>query len=180
MRLVRNTGSDRVAEIIRPHLVDGLSIDAVSPALSVFAWGELIARLRRAPSCRVVLPVGLDGHALLGAPSDRAARNGLHSRWLAARLHAWLKQGVSVRIAGGGVPQGALVLRGTSKEPVQALLGAVALTSEGLGLTPGNPLSLIQASETLDETRMLAQWFDAQWANLPDARDAQDGVPPLS
>lgn len=174
LRLVRNTGSDRVADIIRPHLVDGLSIDAVSPALSAFAWGELIVRLRRAPACRLVLPVGLDGHALLGAPGDRAARNGLRSRWLAARLHAWLKEGAALRLASGGVPQGALVLRGKSKEPVQALLGAVAFTSEGLGLTPGNPLSLIQASETLDEASILAQWFDAQWANLPDARDAQD------
>ncbi len=57
---------------------------------------------------------------------------------------------------------------------MQALLGAVALTSDGLGLSPGNPLSLIQASETPEEANMLAQWFDAQWASLPDARHAKD------
>ncbi len=174
MRLVRNTGTDRVADVVRLHLGDGLSIDAVSPGLSVFACGDLIAHLRRGPACRLVLPTGLDGHAFLGAPSDRFARNGLQSRWLAARLLAWLRDRAAVRLAPSGVPQGALVLRGPSKEPVQALIGAVALSSEGLGLAPGNPLNLIQASETPDEAGMLAQWIDAQWASLPDAHDAKN------
>jgi len=44
-----------------------------------------------------------------------------------------------------------------------------------LGLTPGNPLSLIQASESSDEATQLAQWFDNQWAALrsqPNTRAA--------
>src|SRR5690606_39280077 len=58
--------------------------------------------------------------------------------------------------------------------PVQALLGAVGLRSEGLGLVPGNPLNLIQASESADEAGVLAQWFESQWASLPDTRAAKD------
>jgi hypothetical protein len=54
MRLVRNTGGDRVADIVRPHLGDGTSIDAVSPALSIFGFGELIGGLNRAPASRLV------------------------------------------------------------------------------------------------------------------------------
>ena len=176
MKLVRNTGSDRVADIIRPYLGDASFIDALSPALSIFAFGELIVGLNRAPTCRLVLPLGLDSHAMLGAASDRASRNRLQSRWLAARLHAWLEDSAAVRLAGSSVPQGSLILRGPSNEPVQALLGAVGLTSEGLGLAPGNPLNLIQASETPDEAVMLAQWFDTQWATLPDARGPKDDL----
>src|SRR5690606_21185431 len=176
MRLVRNTGSDRVADIVRPYLGDGTSIDMVSPGLSIFAFGELIAGLRRAPHCRLVLPAELDGHALHGAAVDRAARNRLQSRWLAARLRRWLENSAAVRLARSSVPQGTLVLRGRSGDPVQALLGAVGLTSEGLGLAPGNPLNLIQASETPEEAGMLAQWFETQWASLPDTRGPKDDL----
>ena len=192
MKLVRNTGSDRVADIIRPYLGDASFIDALSPALSIFAFGELIVGLNRAPTCRLVLPLGLDSHAMLGAASDRASRNRLQSRWLAARLHAWLEDSAAVRLAGSSVPQGSLILRGPSNEPVQALLGAVGLTSEGLGLAPGNPLNLIQASETPDEAVMLAQWFDdGTWDDiydkylgdvegLPKAADARAKLPPTN
>ena len=174
MRLVRNSGNDRVVDTLELQLGARCSIDAVTPALSIFACGELLARLRRAPLGRLVLPATLDGHALLGSDGDRAARNRLQSRWLAARLHAWVAESVAVRRATGGVPQGALLFRDEAHGPVQALLGAVALTSDGLGLVPGNPLSLIQASETPEEARMLANWFDAQWVSMADGRGPKE------
>jgi Helicase conserved C-terminal domain/SNF2-related domain len=46
------------------------------------------------------------------------------------------------------------------------LLGSLAFSTDGLGLTPGNPLSLIQVSETPEEALLLSQWFDAQWSSL--------------
>ena len=49
------------------------------------------------------------------------------------------------------MPQGALMIRDKAAQPLQALLGSLSLTTDGLGLTPGNPLNLIQASETPDE-----------------------------
>ncbi|MEW6219099.1 MAG: helicase-related protein [Thermodesulfobacteriota bacterium] len=176
MKLVRNTGSDRVADIIRPQLQQGRRIDAVTPALSIFACGELFAGLRRAPTCRLVLPADLDGHTLLGSSADRPIRNRMQSRWLAARLHTWISNCAEVCVARSGVPQGALVIREQSNKPVQALLGAIALTTDGLGLAPGNPLGIIQASETPEEAGMLAQWFDAQWAGLPDTPAAKEGL----
>ena len=51
---------------------------------------------------------------------------------------------------------------------MQALLGSLAFTTDGLGLAPGNPMNLIQSSETPEEAALLAQWFDAQWASLSD------------
>jgi len=46
------------------------------------------------------------------------------------------------------------------------VLGSFAFSTDGLGLTPGNPLSLIQASESTDEATQLAKWIDHQWAAL--------------
>jgi SNF2 family DNA or RNA helicase len=44
------------------------------------------------------------------------------------------------------------------------VLGSLSFSTDGLGITPGNPLNLIQASENADESRLLSQWFDAQWS----------------
>ena len=57
----------------------------------------------------------------------------------------------------------------------QAVLGSFAFSTDGLGLTPGNPLNLFQASESADEATKLARWLDQQWATLqaqPDSRPA--------
>ena len=42
MKLVRNTGSDRVIEVIRPWFVPGHQLDIVTPALSLFAFAEIL------------------------------------------------------------------------------------------------------------------------------------------
>ncbi len=39
-------------------------------------------------------------------------------------------------------------------------------------MTPGNPLSFIQASETAVEAHSIAEWLSAQWATLPDSGEA--------
>lgn len=57
-------------------------------------------------------------------------------------------------------------MRGPDGAPAQVVLGSFAFNTSGLGLTPGNPLNLIQASETAEEAAQLAQWFDHQWAAL--------------
>jgi hypothetical protein len=51
--------------------------------------------------------------------------------------------------------------------PVSPRVGAVSLSTEGLALTPGNPLDLIQASESPSEGDALGNWFEAQWERLP-------------
>jgi len=154
--------------MIRPRLKQGRSIDVVTPDLSIFALREIFADDRRAPACRLVVPADLDGHRLIGSVADRSARNRLKVRWLATQLYAWVNEQVAIRPASSGVPQGALVIRERSHEPVQAVLGAVALTTDGLGLTPGNPLGVVQASETPAEALMLGEWFDTLWATLPE------------
>ncbi|MEO6331873.1 MAG: helicase-related protein [Gemmatimonadaceae bacterium] len=166
MKLIRNTGTDRVIDLLRPQLTAGRQCDVVTSAMSVFAFSELLHELAALERCRLVLPPAGADLAVLGADADRAARNRLQTRWLARRFAQWVENKTEVRRAVGAVPQGAFVLRSGEARPLQVLLGSLAFSTDGLGLTPGNPLSLIQASETPEEAQLLSQWFDVQWSSL--------------
>jgi len=171
MKIIRNTGTERVIDLVRPWLMPGNQLDVVTPSLSLFAFSEVSGELSKLRNARLVLPPDGSELELLGTLADRAARNRLQARWLARRCAEWIERRVEARRANGPVPQGAMVLRDGASAPKQALLGSFALTTDGLGITPGNPLSLIQASETTEEAGLLSSWFDSQWASLK----AQDG-----
>ena len=166
MKLVLNNGADRVLDLLRPQLTPGSKFDVVTSGISVFAFSELLNELGALEKCRIVLPPSGTDLAVLGSDADRAARNRLQTRWLASRLLQWLGNKVEVRRSLSAIPQGAFVLRDGEERPLQVFLGSLAFSTEGLGLTPGNPMSLIQASETPEEAQLLSQWFDVQWASL--------------
>ena len=56
MKLVRNTGTDRVVDVIRPHLGRGHRLDLLTSALSLFAFEEISREARDLEGCRLVLP----------------------------------------------------------------------------------------------------------------------------
>ena len=167
MKLVSNTGADRVIDLLRPKLTAGSQLDVVTPALSLFAYSEMLHEVGALTRCRLILPPSNTELAILGTDADRAARNSLRTRWLAGRLAQWFQSKAEVRRALGAVPQGAFVVRDGDARPMQVLLGSLGFSTDGLGLTPGNPLSLIQASETAEEALLLSQWFDTLWSGLP-------------
>lgn len=171
MKIVRHAGGDRVIDLVRPWLTDGSLLDLVTPSFSLFAFAELAHELSRLANARVVLPGGDDDLGLVGADADRGARNRLQTPWLARRCADWLSATVEVRRAAGRVPQGTIVLRDSGSQPQQVLLGSLALSTDGLGLTPGNTLNLIQASEGEAESALLSAWFDAQWQSLAASLD---------
>src|SRR5690606_41453388 len=111
----------------------------------------------------------------LGSDADRPMRNRLQSRWLSKQCANWIADKATMRRALAPVPQGAVVLRNHSATPEQVVIGSFALSTDGLGIIPGNPLNLIQASESPSEAMQLAVWFDHQWSALhakPEAKDA--------
>ena len=173
MKLIRNAGNERVIDHVRPALRSGGRLDLASSAFSLFAFAELEWELSMSNGTRLVLPNEGADLAFLGSAADRAARNRLQAHWLARRCAEWVAGGVEVRRAGGPIPQGALVVRDGEGRPQRGVLGAFALSTDGLGLTPGNPLSLIQGSETPQESELLSGWFDAQWAALPANSEAK-------
>ncbi|RME70279.1 MAG: helicase [Verrucomicrobia bacterium] len=167
MRFVGNSGTDRVIDLIRPTLELGHRLDMLTPALSLFAFAEIQCEVQGLGGCRLILPPEGSDLALLGSAADRSARNRLQVRWLAMRLLQWIEGQVDVRRALGPIPQGAFVIRRSNGDPIQALFGSLSFSTDGLGVAPGNPISLIQASETPDEATRLSQWWEEQWNVLP-------------
>ncbi len=166
MRIVQNFGTQRVIDLIRRGLQSGGQLDVATPSFSLFAFGALLEQLSSLAKARLIVPRNGEELALLGTEADRASRNRLQARWLAKRCADWIQNTVEIRVAQGGVPQGAVVVRDGGGCPQLAILGSLALSTEGLGVTPGNPLSLIQASENEIECGLLSKWFDAQWTSL--------------
>lgn len=173
MKLVNNSGSNRVIDLLRQHLKPGHQLGCVTPSFSLFAFAELRDALAKLQRVQLILPSTDEALDFLGGEGDRVARNRLQSRWLANQCTKWLEERVDLRRAHGRVPQGAAVMRAPDGTPEQVVLGSFALSTDGLGLTPGNPLNLIQASESAGEAAQLARWFDQQWTTLqaqPDGR----------
>ncbi|MBZ5497780.1 MAG: helicase [Acidobacteriia bacterium] len=166
MRFVSNTGTDRIIDLVRQGLASDHQLDVVTPTISLFAFAEVIREAAKLSRCRLIIPPANAELGILGSSADRPARNRLLARWLAMRLVEWIHDKAEVRRAMGQVPQGSFVLRDGNARPMQVFLGSLAFSTDGFGLTPGNPMSLIQASETFEEAALLSQWFDTQWFAL--------------
>jgi hypothetical protein len=149
MRLVRNAGNDRVLDLIQAHLAPGRRLDLMSGAASLFAFEAIRATAAALAGARWIVPGSGADLALLGGDADRPARNRLQAAHVARQMAEWLRQSAEVRAAAGSIPQGLAVFRDDEGAPVQAVHGSFGLSTDGLGLTPGNPLAFIQA---LDES----------------------------
>ena len=111
MKLIRNSGSDRVVDELRRCLTPQGTLDIATPKFSLFAFGELQERLAQLAKCRLVIPdVATNDLALLGADTDRIYRNQLQVRGLARQCAAWLEARVEVKNAPGIIPQAALMV----------------------------------------------------------------------
>ena len=174
MKLIKNTGSDRVIDELRQILTLPSSLDLASPAFSLFAFAELRDLLEKLDACRVVLPA-TNGEelGLTGSDTDRAFRNRLQLRWLARECAAWVKKKVELR---GAPSLTAAIHANRSASPNQRFIVSLPATAlsqrKGLGITPGNQFSLIQCSEKPEESAILGSWFTSLWNTLP-ASDQQ-------
>ena len=166
MRVLRHSGTDRLIDVLRAQLAQCQQLDLATSTISLFAFEELLPDFRRLDVARLIIAEDHHAAALQGDEADRALRNQLLVPWLAAEFESWLRRKVDVCVSSLGVPQGAAVLRRQGGTAEHALLGAFSLTTGGLGLAPGNPLSIIQCSESSDEASAIAEWFDAQWQSF--------------
>jgi hypothetical protein len=155
MKLIHNTGTDRVIDLFRTHLTGGSEFACITPDFSLFAFAELLQALQGVSRAQLILPPEDALLQFLGGDGDRAARNRLQARYLAHQCAQWVARKVALRRAHGTVPQTMAVLRDSAAQPLQVVQGAFSFCTAGLGLTPGNPLSLIQASETPQEAASL-------------------------
>jgi hypothetical protein len=98
MKLIRNSGNDRVIDRLGDWLTPGSAIDLMSPTFSVYAFAETREFLDKADRCRLLLgdSDALPG-ALFGGSSDIAFRGKLQGRWLARLAADWIKKGLPRR-----------------------------------------------------------------------------------
>jgi len=177
MRLIKNTGSDRVVDELRRSLVPGAALDLASPSFSLFAFGEMREALSEVHRCRLVLPTDDVGDlSLLGGSSDRAFRNRLQARWLAKQCAEWIAKKVEVKRVPGTIPQATLIADGPNPTDRRVVNGSCSFTTEGLGITPGNQFSLIQCSESPEECTVLGAWFTSLWNGIPSSREARNSL----
>jgi hypothetical protein len=173
MKLVKNTGTDRVIDELRRSLVAPSCLDFASSEFSLFAYAELRDLLDKLDACRIVLPnAESEELGLTGSNADRAFRNRLQLRWLARECGTWIRRKAELRIAPGRLPQSILIGGVPESEKQRVITGNCAFTTEGLGITPGNQFGLIQCSEKPEESAVLGSWFTSLWSALP-ASDQQ-------
>ena len=138
MRIIHNTGTERVIDLVRPWLKSGHQLDVVTSSLSLFAYSEVLDELSQLAKVRLVLPAPGSDLAILGSEAARAARNRLQARWLARCCAEWIENKVDLRLANGPVPQGAVLIRDGEARLRQAILGSFSFSTQGLGTTPGS------------------------------------------
>jgi len=145
MKLINNTGTNRVIDVLRQTVRSGASLDIASPALSLFGFFELRDLLSHVADSRLTLPLHADGDlTFLGSEADRAARNRLQVRWLARECAKWIHEKTEVRASSAPLLQSAYLVRHPDTAKSRMITGHCPLSTDGLGLAPGNQLSLIQ------------------------------------
>lgn len=175
MKLIKNTGDNRVIDEVRAALGPQSKLDIATPAFSLFAFGEVRELLKDITRCRLVIPTLPDSELqLFGSDADRPFRNRLNTRPLARQLATWVEKKVDLRGAPMALPQSLLAADNGADLPARVLTGHCAFTTDGLGLTPGNQFSLIQCAESNDECAVLGAWFDSLWGSLPATLDAKN------
>jgi hypothetical protein len=66
MKILRNTGTDRVIDLVRPWLIQGNQLDVVSSSLSLFAYAEILGEISKLAKTQLLLPPEDADLALLG------------------------------------------------------------------------------------------------------------------
>jgi hypothetical protein len=175
VKLIKNTGDNRVIDEVRAALGPQSKLDIATPTFSLFAFGEVRELLKDITRCRLVIPTLPDSEPqLFGSDADRPSRNRLNTRSLARQLAAWVEKKVELRGAPMPLPQSLLAIGNGADLPARVLTGHCAFTTDGLGITPGNQFSLIQCAESKEECAVLGSWFDSLWDGLPATPDAKN------
>ena len=177
MKLIKNSGNDRVIDQLRQSVVANSTLDVASPAFSLFAFAEIRELLDLVNRSHLLLPNARSGDlSLLGTVADRPFRNRLQTRWLAQQFAAWIAAKAEVKNAPGTLPQATIKASGEDAGNNRVIIGNCPLTTEGLGITPGNQFSLIQCSESPEEWALLGSWFSSLWDSLPASPEAKNAL----
>jgi SNF2 family DNA or RNA helicase len=177
MRLIKNTGSDRVIDELKRALKEGTSLDIASTGISLFAFHELSEQLTRTSDSRLLLS-NVEGvnAAFLGMMSDRQYRNRLQSRWLAYKLAQWIRDHAEVRSATASLGQSAFIAKNQANENILTVVGNCSFTTSGFGITPSQQLGFIQCADSAEEMALFSTWFESLWNSVEDSRASKTAL----
>jgi len=174
MKLIKNTATNRLIDVLRHSLQPGTSLDIATPLFSLFAFSELRDLLNKKIHTRLIVPLAVDHDlTLLGSSADRPARNRLQAHWLARECAKWIRENAEVRHSANLLPQSAYLVKQQEAPQHIAITGSCPLTTDGLGLAPGNQFSLIQCTESSDEAALFTAWYESLWGSLPASDDKE-------
>jgi len=166
MKLVKNIGEQRVADLIKEIGKDG-NVEAATTEFSIFGFSEFIDRLGSFRKIKIILPTSAaELHSLWGNESERNLRNKLNAQKLSRGVLNILKDKVELRLSKYPLPQSIIAIE--DRQSARIIIGHCPLTAEGLGLAPTNALGLTQISENHDEFTELRKWFESAWDSVPD------------
>jgi hypothetical protein len=168
MKLIPNSGNDRVIDTLRKVTPNAAQLDVATPEFSLFAFSEMRDLIDGLEKCRIVLPAFENSDIrILGGDADRVFRNQLQTRFVARTCAEWIKAKAEIRGAPAALPQAALIINDGKSGESCAITGNCSFSTGGLGVTPGNQYGLIQCSESAAESAMFAAWFTGLWNGLP-------------
>jgi len=175
MKILKNSGNERVIDELRKCLIAQSKLDVASPSFSLFAFGEVRELLHKLDKCRIMLPNAKAGDlGIVDSIADRSFRNRLQTRWLAKQCADWIGKTTEIKRVPGVIPQATLITDSSEKTLNRVITGNCSFSTEGLGITPGNQFGLIQLSESVEECALLGSWFTTQWDSLPAAPEAKN------
>jgi hypothetical protein len=175
VKLLSNIGTNRVIDALRQNVKSGASLGIATPFFSLFAFSEIRDLFNQTKHSRLIMPLdaGID-LTLLGSAADRPARNRLHARWLARECAKWIREKTELRQSSNPLPQSVFLVRQIDAGQSRAIVGNCPLTTDGLGLAPGNQFSLIQCTETPEEVELFAAWYESLWSAMPASDQARE------
>ena len=166
MKLLKNSGQDRVLDVLRSIMLPGSAIDFASAEVSLFAFSEIRDLLAKSTECRFIVPDPMRSDlGFLGNELDRGSRNKLQSRWLAKLCSDWIGAKCEVHQTSGSLPQSTIVVKHAGSGRQHAITGTCPMSTAGFGLTPGNQFGMIQYAESAEEASVLGGWFSQLWSN---------------
>src|SRR3546814_2683978 len=83
----------------------------------------------------------------------------------------WLSKHAEVRHVPTAPPQSMIIISENRNRHV--LTGTCGFTTDGLGVTPGDRLGLVQLSDTEAEAEAFADWFQANWCGVKPNRSEE-------
>ena len=117
---------------------------------------------------------------MIGGTSDRVLRSQLSNSFYAKQFAEWLESCVNIKVVTSPLPQSTLILKKDENSALKALIGSCSLTTEGLGVYPASFFSLVQATDTPDEAKIISEWYDKMWESLSSENDKAKVIEELS